>query len=80
MLYRYAQKQGYDVSVGEETNILSYADAQEISEYAMAAMQWACGAGVIQGDGANLNPKDGATRAEAATMLMRFCTYYADAK
>ena len=36
-------------------------------------MQWACGAGVIQGSGANLNPKDGATRAEAAAMLMRFC-------
>lgn len=73
MLYRYAQKQGYDVSVGEETNILSYADAQKISEYAIPAMQWACGAGVIQGDGNALNPQGYATRSEAAAMLMRFC-------
>ena len=61
-----------DVSVGEDTNILSYADALDVSEYAMPAMQWACGAGVIEGSGANLNPQDSATRAEAATMLMRF--------
>ena len=73
MLYRYAQKQGYDVSIGEETNILSYIDAQEISEYAIPAMQWACGAGVIQGDGNALNPQGYAARSEAAAMLMRFC-------
>ena len=73
MLYRYAQKQGYDVSIGEETNILSYIDAQEISEHAIPAMQWACGAGVIQGDGNALNPQGHAARSEAAAMLMRFC-------
>ena len=39
-------------------------------------MQWACGDGVIEGDGANLNPQGQATRAEAATMLMRFCENY----
>ena len=72
ILYRYAQQSGADVSIGEDTNILSYADALEISEYAIPAMQWACGAGVIEGSGANLNPQDSATRAEAATMLMRF--------
>nr|WP_297177095.1 S-layer homology domain-containing protein [uncultured Agathobaculum sp.] len=72
ILYRYAQQSGADVSVGESTNILSYADAQEVSEYAVPAMQWACGAGVVQGSGANLNPQASATRAEAAAMLMRF--------
>ena len=72
ILYRYAQKTGADVSIGEDTNILSYADALEISEYAIPAMQWACGAGIIEGSGANLNPQDSATRAEAAAMLMRF--------
>lgn len=72
ILYRYAQQSGADVSVGENTNILSYADALDVSEYAIPAMQWACGAGVIEGSGANLNPQDQATRAEAATMLMRF--------
>lgn len=73
MLYRFAQHQGYDVSVGEDTNILSYTDAQEISEYAIPALQWACGAGILQGDGAALSPQGQTTRAEAAAMLMRFC-------
>lgn len=73
MLYRFAQHQGYDVSVGEDTNILSYTDAQKISEYAVPALQWACGAGILQGDGAALSPQGQTTRAEAAAMLMRFC-------
>ena len=38
MLYRYAQLRGYDVSIGADTNILSYADAFHVSEYAMEAM------------------------------------------
>ena len=74
MLYNYAQYQGYDVSVGEDTNILSYTDAFDISNYAYPAMQWACGAGIINGmDDGTLNPQGKATRAEAATMLMNFC-------
>ena len=72
ILYRYAQQRGVDVSVGENTNILSYVDALAISEYAIPAMQWACGAGIVVGSGAHLNPQGQATRAEAATMLMRF--------
>lgn len=74
ILYRYAQLKGYDVSVGEDTNILSYTDAGQISEYAIPAMQWACGAGLFEGDTATtLNPLGNATRAEVATILMRFC-------
>ena len=78
ILYRYAQHKGYDVSVGEDTNILSYADAFEVSEWAVPAMQWACGAGIINGtgDGSTLTPQGNATRAQVATMLMRFCRYY----
>ena len=74
MLYHYAQKYGYDVSVGEDTNILSYADFGQISEYAVPAMQWACGAGIINGTSAStLSPQGWTTRAQAATMLERFC-------
>ena len=73
ILYRYAKYKGYDVSVGEDTNILSYADAQEISEYAIPAIQWACGAELIQGSKNKLMPKNGATRAQVAAILMRFC-------
>lgn len=76
ILYRYAQAKGYDTSVGEDTNILSYTDALEISEYAIPAMQWACGAGILEGDAGHLYPQGNATRAQIATMLMRFCENY----
>ena len=73
MLYRYAEYMGYDVSVGQDTNILSYNDAFEISDYAYPALQWACGSGIMNGDnGGNLNPQGFANRAEAAAMLQRF--------
>ncbi|WP_338125329.1 S-layer homology domain-containing protein [Pseudoflavonifractor phocaeensis] len=78
MLYRFAQKQGYDVSVGENTNILSYTDAAQVSEWAIPALQWACGGGLITGtgDGSTLTPQGDTTRAEAAVLLMRFCEAY----
>lgn len=77
MLWRYAASAGYDVSIGESTNILSYADETNVSEYAIPAMQWACGSGVITGiSEATLVPLGEATRAQAATMLMRFCEKY----
>ena len=74
MLYRYAQYKGYDVSVGEDTNILSYTDFEDLSEYAIPAMQWACGAGMISGtgDGSTLSPQGTATRAQLAVMLYRW--------
>ena len=73
ILFNYCVWKGIDVSVGEDTNILSYDDAFEISEYAIPAFQWACGAGVISGKpGDLLDPKGNATRAEFATVLMRF--------
>ena len=78
MLYQYAWNMGYDLSIGEDTNILSYADAFTVSEYAVSALQWACGAGIISGtgDGSTLTPQGEATRAQAATVLMRFCEEY----
>ena len=76
ILYNYAKLKGYDVSVGENANILSYNDAKQISEYAISAMQWACGTGLIQGSAGNLMPKDGATRAQVAAILHRFMDEY----
>lgn len=74
ILYRYAVYKGYDVSIGEDTNILSYADFADLSEYAIPAMQWACGAGVVNGTSeSTLTPQGEATRAQVAAMLMRFC-------
>lgn len=74
ILYHYAQYKGYDVSVGENTNILSYTDFNQLSEWAIPAMQWACGAGLVSGMGdGTLAPKGSATRAQAAAVLMCFC-------
>ena len=74
MLYRYAQYKKADVSVGEDTNILSYNDAQTVSGWAASAMQWAVGSGIINGVGSDLVPAGNATRAQVATMLMRYST------
>jgi len=73
MLYAYSKYKGIDVSVGEDTNILSYEDAFDISEWAIPAMQWACGSGLMQGDGVNLMPVATATRAQSAVLLASFC-------
>jgi hypothetical protein len=75
LLYRYCILNEIDVSVGDDTNILSYEDAFSVSEYAISAMQWACGAGVITGKpGGLLDPKGNATRAEFAAVMYRFIT------
>lgn len=68
MLYRYA---GSPVVSG---SLDGYADAGEVSNYALAAMQWAVEQGIITGKPDNmLDSKGSATRAEMATILMRFC-------
>jgi len=73
MLYDYAKYNGYEVLGGEETNSLSYYDALTISNYAYAAIRWACHAGILTGDGSGrLNPQSYVTRAEAGAMLERF--------
>ena len=74
ILYRYAQSKDIDVSVGENTNILSYVDVQQASEYAIPALQWAVGAGVLNGkNGGRLAPAGTATRAEIAAIMQRWC-------
>lgn len=81
ILYRYAQHKGYDVSAGKDTNILSFDDAFAVSEYAIPAMQWACGSGMVRGiaqkGGMLLAPRDTTTRAQAATLIMRFQSAFA---
>ena len=73
ILYRFALYKGYDVSAGEDFDLSAYADAGDVSEWAIPAMQWACGAGIINGDGeGSLAPQGEATRAQVAAMLMRF--------
>lgn len=74
ILYNYAKFMGYDVSVGEDTNILSFRDAAQVSGFAVPAVQWAVGANIIKGtDDLLLLPQQGAARAQFAAMLHRFC-------
>ncbi len=72
ILCRYAQYKGYDVSVGEDTNILSYNDFDEISGWAMSSLQWACGAGVLEDTDGDIRPAAEATRAEIARAIRVF--------
>lgn len=73
IMHRYAKFKGADVSVGENTNILSYSDFEMVSEYAVAPLQWAVGSGLINGrTETTLNPKENATRVEIAAILHRF--------
>ncbi len=72
IIYRYIKFKGKDVSVGENTNILSYDDAEYISDYAIDAICYAVGSGLMKGDSeSTLNPNGTATRAETAMIIMR---------
>lgn len=71
MLYRYAVSKG--MVKGPATADLSvFADANSVSNYAVEAMRWAVSTGLIGGMDGKLNPQGSATRAQVATMLMRF--------
>ena len=72
ILYRYAKSRGYaDAGVSDLT---AYTDRGKISEWAMDAMQWANATGLITGRSEHtLVPQGLASRAEVATIFMRFC-------
>ncbi len=72
MLYRYSEACGFDVSAAADVS--TFADAGMISAWALRAVQWACAEGILTGMGnGTLNPTGLATRAQAATMFMRYC-------
>ncbi len=73
MLCRFAAARGLDVSDGKELD--GFADASDVSSYALEAMRWAVGAGIVTGNGTGIAPQSTATRAEAAAMLARFCAW-----
>ncbi len=70
VLYGYAKSKNMDVSAGADTNILSYLDASEISNWAFEALQWACAEKLLIDDNGALNPTDPASRAEVAQAIM----------
>ena len=74
ILYRYAKALGLDCSA--KADLSDYADASGISAYAKDAMSWAVAEGLISGmTETTLVPGGSATRAQVATILMRFVNY-----
>ncbi len=71
ILYRYAKYKGYDVTAAN--NLSAFSDTADVSGYALAAMKWAVAEGLISGTTrSTLSPGDDATRAQVATILMRY--------
>ena len=72
ILYRYAEAKGYDVSASADLS--GYPDAGQVQDYAQPAMAWAVAENIIQGmEDGTLKPAGNASRAQIATILMRFC-------
>ena len=72
ILYRYAESMGYDVSASADLS--GFPDAGDIQSYAAQALSWAVAEGLLQGfEDDSLQPGGTATRAQIATILMRFC-------
>ncbi|MGM9599871.1 MAG: S-layer homology domain-containing protein, partial [Faecousia sp.] len=70
ILFRYAEKKGIDTSKRGSLNIFS--DEKQLSDYAKDAVQWAVAEQIINGSDGKLLPQGSATRAQVATILMRF--------
>ena len=73
ILYRYAQMKGYDTTLSDGDGLDAFVDQSDISAYAQEALAWAVDKTIVGGIGdSTLAPADGATRAQAAAMLVRF--------
>ena len=71
MLYRYAQSRGL-VKSAPQADLSAFSDSASVSPYAVEAMRWAVETGIVNGMDGKLNPQGEATRAQMATMLMRY--------
>ena len=72
ILFRYAQSKGL-AAVDAAEHLNAFADAADVSSYAVQAMNWAVGQGLIQGSNGLLLPQGTADRAQIAAVLHRFC-------
>ena len=70
ILYRYAQLKGYDVTA--QNDLTAFADAADVSEYAVEAVKWAVASDLIASTNGLLNAKTNATRAQVAFALHHF--------
>ena len=73
ILYRYTQLKGPNAAA-QQGKLTGFVDEGQISTYAIPAMNWAVEQGLMIGkDGSRFAPKDTATRAEVAKVLMNYC-------
>ena len=70
IFYRYAESKGIDTKIGVWADYFS--DEDLVSPYAVPAMQWCVAEQIISGSNGKLHPQDNATRAEFASVMMRF--------
>ena len=76
ILWRYAKSENIDVSIGENTNILSYEDVFTVSDYAIPAFQWTCGSGIMSGNTiSTLAPSEQVNRIFFASVLHKYAQY-----
>lgn len=76
IMWRYAKNENADVSIGENTNILSYEDVFSVSDYAVPAFQWTCGSGIMSGNTiSTLAPNESVSRIYFASVLHRYAQY-----
>lgn len=82
ILFRYSESKGYDTS--KTGNLNTFPDAAKVSDWAKSAYSWAVGESLIGGNVINgktlLDPQGNATRAQVATILMRFIQNVAQAE
>lgn len=74
MIYRYAKGKGIDVS--EKVELERFPDYQSVTSFAEEAVEWAVAKGIITGDQGHIQPQKGASRADTATMIMRYVKMY----
>ena len=70
MMYNYARYKGYDLSA--QADLTTFPDNGKVSSWALRALQWANGEGLINGSDGSLLPGGTATRGQAASILMKF--------
>ena len=76
ILWRYAKSENIDVSIGENTNILSYEDVFTVSDYAIPALEWTCGSGIMSGNTiSTLAPGEQVNRIFFASVLHKYAQY-----
>ncbi len=75
ILWRYAGYKGIDVEAGVTDHLGNFLDTEQISSWALEAMRWAVDAQLLHGlSSEKLGPQANVSRAQVATMLMRYCT------